>query len=85
MPLALNINNDYKKIIKFLLSMFITETWYRITFGTKFVLISTILCCIFDMMTNDLLFNIFVDIPKNTLYEIQIWRLIIPQFFHGKV
>ncbi|CAD8090158.1 unnamed protein product [Paramecium sonneborni] len=61
----------------------IIAIWQSITFGTKFVLISSTLCCILDIFTNDSLFNIFVDTPSKTIYEFELWRLFIPQFFHG--
>ncbi|CAD8070199.1 unnamed protein product [Paramecium primaurelia] len=63
----------------------IIAIWQSITFGTKFVLISSILCCILDILNNNLLFNILVDIPNLTIYQYELWRLLIPQFFHGNI
>ncbi|CAD8205776.1 unnamed protein product [Paramecium octaurelia] len=63
----------------------VNALWQSITFGTKFVLISSILCCTLDVFTNDILFDLFVDVPNKTIHQFELWRLLIPQFFHGNV
>ncbi|CAD8168218.1 unnamed protein product [Paramecium octaurelia] len=63
----------------------IIAIWQSITFGTKFVLITSTICCILDLLTNDSLFDIFVDIPNKAIYQFELWRLLIPQFFHGDI
>jgi membrane associated rhomboid family serine protease len=59
----------------------ITATWQGITFGTKFVLIISSICLIADLnllKEEDILFDLFKDVPQNIIHQYQFWRLFIP-------
>ena len=59
-----------------------TAIWQGITFGTKFVLIVSTICCIIDLLVRtdekNFLFDLFQDVPKKIIDDYQFWRLLVP-------
>jgi len=56
----------------------IISNWQGITFGTKFVILSSLLCYTIDYCSNDYLFKLLENDPQAILNNYQWWRILIP-------